>query len=633
MALDKITTRSETKPVGATAGRGSPPRAPEVEPKEAKSFAVTLKETLESIVVAFILAFVFRAFIVEAFVIPTGSMAVTLYGKQLTKTCSTCGYEYALGVSDGPAPNSKKSLCCPNCRMTRDDFTSFELGRPDSGDRILVHKWPLDLPGNWLGPKRWDVTVFKDPEDGKTNFIKRLVGLPGEVLEVIDGDVYAASMDKLPKDLLDQFDELRRQIYRYGHNDADPSATSSAARDQIRSSYAQINKSLLPYLQIQRKIEQAPRAQQSLWFSVYNHDFLPNYDLRSDQRRPQAGWSPDTPAAAEAWKDTSQRTIKFNPVGNDALFLRFDGVVDDFYAYNNDGAKEVPDSPGGISASRWLVGDLRLRFSWVVRAGSGDLILEMNRDKDKFIATLSVGGKVRLETERPMGETAARREFIAEKTIESFARERAVRVEFVNVDYRVLVIVDDTVIIRTNDEQYRPSQETLARFCQAAANEPGRRDVEVIPSQVRIGGHNLQCEIMHLALERDVYYRSQHFIGGPWQIRGQQKYAGSAFQDWPGWGTAGYPICLRGERKSNGAILPAEYFMLGDNSPQSKDSRLWAERGEHLIYLADEYQLGTVPEDQLIGKAFFVYWPAGHRATWTGGIGLIPNFGRMRWIR
>ena len=39
------------------------------------------RETFESIVVAFVLAFLFRAFEAEAFVIPTGSMAPTLYGR------------------------------------------------------------------------------------------------------------------------------------------------------------------------------------------------------------------------------------------------------------------------------------------------------------------------------------------------------------------------------------------------------------------------------------------------------------------------------------------------------------------------------------------------------------------------
>ena len=89
--------------------------------RTAKSIAENVKETLESIVVAFILAFVFRAFIVEAFVIPTGSMAVTLYGDQATNTCSTCGYEYARGIAAEEVENAYRSpghtirLRCPNC--------------------------------------------------------------------------------------------------------------------------------------------------------------------------------------------------------------------------------------------------------------------------------------------------------------------------------------------------------------------------------------------------------------------------------------------------------------------------------------------------------------------------------------
>ena len=79
-----------------------------------------------------------------------------------------------------------------------------------------------------------------------------------------------------------------------------------------------------------------------------------------------------------------------------------------------------------------------------------------------------------------------------------------------------------------------------------------------------------------------------------------------------------------------------EFFMLGDNSAQSKDSRLWNEVGPHLRARWDRYQLGTVPRDQLIGRAFFVYWPSGLRTRivpFLKDVGWIPNFGRMRWIR
>ncbi|NOT02743.1 MAG: hypothetical protein HOP29_19240, partial [Phycisphaerales bacterium] len=82
-----------------------------------------------------------------------------------------------------------------------------------------------------------------------------------------------------------------------------------------------------------------------------------------------------------------------------------------------------------------------------------------------------------------------------------------------------------------------------------------------------------------------------------------------------------------------------EYFMLGDNSPASKDSRLWDEVGAHLRDRGERFQLGTVPGDQLVGRAFFVYWPSGLRPDWLPGRGeyffeyFVPNVGRMRWIR
>src|SRR5688572_28888426 len=102
-----------------------------------KSMAENVRETLESIVVAFILAFVFRAFIVEAFVIPTGSMAPTLYGDHLTNTCSACGFEYAVGMP--PRTGSPEfDLRCPNCNLQVDRFKRSQTMNPDSGDRILV---------------------------------------------------------------------------------------------------------------------------------------------------------------------------------------------------------------------------------------------------------------------------------------------------------------------------------------------------------------------------------------------------------------------------------------------------------------------------------------------------------------
>jgi signal peptidase I len=54
------------------------------------------------------------------------------------------------------------------------------------GDRLLAAKAPL-LFGE---PSRWGITVFKYPLFRPTNFIKRLVGLPGEHLQIKGGDIY-----------------------------------------------------------------------------------------------------------------------------------------------------------------------------------------------------------------------------------------------------------------------------------------------------------------------------------------------------------------------------------------------------------------------------------------------------------
>ena len=54
------------------------------------------------------------------------------------------------------------------------------------GDRILVNKYIYAD----RDPDRWDVVVFKFPGNGEMNYIKRLVGLPEETLQIYQGDVF-----------------------------------------------------------------------------------------------------------------------------------------------------------------------------------------------------------------------------------------------------------------------------------------------------------------------------------------------------------------------------------------------------------------------------------------------------------
>src|SRR5437868_7677927 len=106
----------------------------------------TLREYFESIVIAVILALFIRTFVVQAFKIPTGSM------------------ENNLLIGDHLLVN--KMVFAP---------TSSSL------ERAITPVGTI---------KRGDVIVFKYPEEPDRDFIKRVIGLPGETLELREKKVY-----------------------------------------------------------------------------------------------------------------------------------------------------------------------------------------------------------------------------------------------------------------------------------------------------------------------------------------------------------------------------------------------------------------------------------------------------------
>ena len=116
---------------------------------ETKKTSGGLLETVSVIVQALILALVIRTFLVQPFSIPSGSMRPTLLvGDYLFVE------KYAYGFSRHSFPFS------PNLFSGR----------------------------IWEGiPERGDVIVFKFPPDPKIDYIKRLVGLPGDKIQMLDG--------------------------------------------------------------------------------------------------------------------------------------------------------------------------------------------------------------------------------------------------------------------------------------------------------------------------------------------------------------------------------------------------------------------------------------------------------------
>ena len=162
------------------------------------------RETVESIAMAVILALLFRGFVAEAFVIPTGSMAPTLQGRHKDVKCPKCEHWYQTSASDERSDDRLTgrhvtTTTCPICRYTQ---TLDLFDKPDdhsfSGDRIIVAKFSLRLRRASSG---WDIIVFKFPGNASVNYIKRLIGLPGERVRVVGGNIYTSGLNE-PDDAL-----------------------------------------------------------------------------------------------------------------------------------------------------------------------------------------------------------------------------------------------------------------------------------------------------------------------------------------------------------------------------------------------------------------------------------------------
>ena len=135
--------------------------------KAKKSLGGSIFETIKTIVYALILAGVFRSLFFQPFWIPSGSMKDTLLiGDFLFVNKMAYGYSYA----------SCPSIIIPRFGINVDaeDFCGFVKG---NNQRLFGGK-----------PKRGDVVVFRHPVTGR-DYIKRLIGLPGDKVQIKDGEI------------------------------------------------------------------------------------------------------------------------------------------------------------------------------------------------------------------------------------------------------------------------------------------------------------------------------------------------------------------------------------------------------------------------------------------------------------
>ena len=131
--------------------------------RQKKSQEGGLGETIKVVVQALLIALVVRTFLFQPFNIPSGSLIPTLLiGDYLFVSKYSYGY-------------SKYSF--PDVSGTIADL--FHVEPPPDYRDVIAGRF-LATP-----PKRGDVAVFKFPGDNTTDYIKRVIGLPGDRIQVI----------------------------------------------------------------------------------------------------------------------------------------------------------------------------------------------------------------------------------------------------------------------------------------------------------------------------------------------------------------------------------------------------------------------------------------------------------------
>ena len=142
-----------------------------------KRFLYIIYDNIKTLLVALLIAIIIRSLLFQPFYIPSSSMEPTLLiGDRIFVA------KYSYGFSKHSFPFS------PNFSSNR--FFSKT-------------------------PKRGDLVVFKTPTDNRTDYIKRLIGLPSDTVQFIDGDLFI-NEKRVSKEKIDNSD-----IIRCGSSDID----------------------------------------------------------------------------------------------------------------------------------------------------------------------------------------------------------------------------------------------------------------------------------------------------------------------------------------------------------------------------------------------------------------------------
>lgn len=142
-----------------------------------------LQNGVQWLVMLAIFAILAHCWLVEPYAVTSGSMAPSLLGQHRRVTCRDCGLPFDVGSQGNSEPLwTEARAICPNCGSA----DNLVANLPDTpGDGLLVFRGAFQ----WRAPRRWEPVVFRGADNSREPVVKRVVGLPGETIQLSGGNV------------------------------------------------------------------------------------------------------------------------------------------------------------------------------------------------------------------------------------------------------------------------------------------------------------------------------------------------------------------------------------------------------------------------------------------------------------
>lgn len=524
----------------------------------------TLRHAVDLIVCLFITVMCVRSFVVEGYMISTGSMAPSLLGYHKRVRCPHCAAEFKLGVEFDESVSSRESsapVCrCPNCGEEKIDIT---LVPRTQGDQLLVHKNAF----LFRQPDRWEVIVFRNPAKAMEAYVKRVIGRPGERVKIVNGDIFING-ERIQKNLKQC---LATELIVYD----DP----SRPKDQNWKSRWVTGR------QWTREPDGFQSQASDSWSWVrYRHWLRGGGKHKTSVRVPEEQFAAARrkfQIGGEGFAFIAQDQIQF---ATDSSTISSRGVVADDLKKELLSASSDPtyrkcilsmaekshfapiQDIYGYNASQRTkaVHDLGFRLTLSSQERAGEFVISLDAPTESIEVALNLGnGSISIFGKR--SETILGRGSFRPSQLSD-----GIKIDVRQTDRRLFLTLADELVttpIPLPEAKTRP----------------------LTDSPIAFAAKNATVNVTGVQVHRDIHYT---------EGAGRNAVA-EEFQ-----------------------LDDEEYFVLGDNSPVSFDSRSWQE--------------GAITRDHFIGKPVLVHLPSSPRALKIGDSNYlirVPEFSKIRFVR